>query len=107
MVPAPLWIAGKVALYWAMEERNLTNVEFASMLGVRETVVRRMLDPDHETKAEKLAAALRTLGKRLVVEVRRRCRIGRPDSGTPRVVGRSTRFATPTRIGSREMINLE
>ena len=70
MVPAPLWIVGKVALHWAMEDRNLTNVGLAALIGVTETVVRRMLDPDHETKSEKLALALRALGKHLVVEIR-------------------------------------
>jgi hypothetical protein len=32
-------------------------------------VVRRMLDPAHETKAEKMQAALAVLGKRLTMEV--------------------------------------
>jgi antitoxin HicB len=69
LVPVPLWIAGKLALYWAMKERRLTNSELARRLGVRETVVRRMLDPDHDTKSEKLQAALAALGKRIAVVV--------------------------------------
>lgn len=68
-VPVPLWIAPKVALYWAMKEAKISNVEFAKRLGVRETVVRRMLDPDHATKAEKIQSALKTLGKRFLVVV--------------------------------------
>lgn len=36
---------------------------------MRETVVRRMLDPDHETKSEKIQAALELLGKRIVMAV--------------------------------------
>jgi hypothetical protein len=32
-------------------------------------VVRRMLDPDHNTRSEKLQAALEALGKRVVVTV--------------------------------------
>jgi antitoxin HicB len=39
----------------------------ARRLGVRETIVRRMLDPNHATKAEKLQSALTALGKRIVV----------------------------------------
>jgi antitoxin HicB len=70
MVPAPLWIAGKIALHWAMEDRKINNVDLAKMLGVNEAVVRRMLDPDHETKAEKLISALAMFGKYLVVQVR-------------------------------------
>ena len=69
LVPVPLWIAGKLALYCAMKERGLTNSALARRLGVRETVVRRMLDPDHDTKSEKLQAALAALGKRIAVVV--------------------------------------
>ncbi len=69
MVPVPLWIAGKLALYLAMIERGVNNSELARRLGVRETVVRRMLDPDHDTKSEKIQVALEVLGKRIVVAV--------------------------------------
>lgn len=69
MVPVPLWIAPKIALYWAMEERGINKSELARRLGVRETVVRRMLDPDHATKPEKIQAALEVLGKRFLVAV--------------------------------------
>jgi len=69
MVPVPLWLAPKLALYLAVRAKKISNSELARRLGVRETVVRRMLDPDHETKAEKIQAALSALGKRLAVEV--------------------------------------
>jgi antitoxin HicB len=69
LVPVPLWIAGKLALYLAMREQGISNSELARRLGVRETVVRRMLDPDHDTKSEKLQAALEVLGKRFVITV--------------------------------------
>jgi antitoxin HicB len=69
LVPVPLWIAGKLALYLAMREQRVSNSELARRLGIRETVVRRMLDPNHETKAEKLHTALSALGKRLTVAV--------------------------------------
>jgi len=69
LVPVPLWIAGKLGLYLAMRELGINNSELARRIGVRETVVRRMLDPDHETKAEKLQGALEVLGKRIVVAV--------------------------------------
>jgi antitoxin HicB len=69
LVPVPLWIAGKLALHLAMREQRVNNSELARRLAVRETVVRRMLDPDHATKSEKLQAALAVLGKRLVVAV--------------------------------------
>lgn len=69
MVSVPFWIAGKLALYLAMREKGISNSEVARRIGIRETVVRRMLDPDHATKSEKLQAALEVLGKRMVVTV--------------------------------------
>ena len=67
LVPVPLWIAGKLGLYLAMREQGMSNSELARRLRVRETIVRRMLDPDHDTKAGKLQAALAAMGKRVVV----------------------------------------
>ena len=52
-----------------MTEQGISNCELARRLGVRETVVRRMLDPDHHTKSEKLQTALEALGKRIVVAI--------------------------------------
>jgi antitoxin HicB len=67
LLPVPLWIAGKLALHFAMKEEALSNVALASRLAVSETVVRRMLDPGHATKSKKLEAALGTLGRQLVI----------------------------------------
>jgi antitoxin HicB len=69
LIPVPLWVAPKVALYWAMREAGVNNVELAGRLGVRETVIRRMLDPDHATRSDKIQAALSALGKRFSVIV--------------------------------------
>jgi antitoxin HicB len=69
LVPVPLWIAPKLALYWRMRELGINNSELARKLGVKETIVRRMLDPDHATKTEKLQAALETLGQTVVMAV--------------------------------------
>jgi len=69
MVSVPFWIAGKLALYLALREQGVTNTELARRLGVSETVVRRMLDPGHDTRSEKLQTALEALGKRMVVTV--------------------------------------
>jgi antitoxin HicB len=70
LVPVPLWLAPKPALYLAMRDREVNNPELARPLGVHERVIRRMLDPEHATKAEKIQAALGTLGKQIAVEVR-------------------------------------
>lgn len=70
MVPVPLWLAPKLALYLAMRDQSVSNSELARRLGLHERVIRRMLNPDHATKAEKIQAALAVLGKQLTVEVR-------------------------------------
>lgn len=69
-VPVPLWLAPKLALYLAMREQRLSNSELARRLGLHERVIRRMLDPGHATKADKIQAALAALGKQMTVEVR-------------------------------------
>ena len=69
LIPVPWWLAPKLALYLAMRDHGINNSELARRLNVDERVVRRMLDPAHETKAEKIQAALAVLGKRLTMEV--------------------------------------
>jgi antitoxin HicB len=66
-VNVPLYLAPKLALYMAMREGGMRNTELAERLAVSETVIRRMLDPKHNTKPEKIQAALAVLGKRIVV----------------------------------------
>ena len=70
LVAVPLWLAPKLALYLAMRHQRIGNSELARRLGVHERVVRRMLDPGHATRAEKIQAALAVLGKQMTVEVR-------------------------------------
>jgi antitoxin HicB len=50
-----------------MREGGMRNTELARRLGISETVVRRMLYPKHNTKPERIQAALAALGKRIVV----------------------------------------
>jgi antitoxin HicB len=69
VVPVPLWLAPKLALYLAMRSQGISNSELAKRLGVHERVVRRMLDPQHATKAERIQAALAALGKQMTVDV--------------------------------------
>ena len=66
-ISVPLYLAPKLALYLAMCDANIPKTELARRLGVSETVVRRMLDPKHKTRAERIQAALAELGKRIVV----------------------------------------
>lgn len=67
LISVPLYLAPKLALYLAIRERGIPNTELARRLGVSETVVRRMLNPKHDTRPEKIQTALTALGKRIVV----------------------------------------
>ncbi|MDP6344753.1 MAG: type II toxin-antitoxin system HicB family antitoxin [Alphaproteobacteria bacterium] len=68
VVPGTL-IAAKAALYEAMREKGVGNVELGRRLGVAETEIRRCIDPRHATRISRLDAALAALGRRLIVTV--------------------------------------
>lgn len=68
-IPVAMYLAPKLALFGAMERAGVNNSELARRLGVSELIVRRMLNPKHETRAGKIEAALRALGKEAVVHV--------------------------------------
>ncbi len=68
LVPVPPVMAAKCALYQAVREQGLTKVAFASQLGVVEGTVRQLLDPRRRTHIGQVDAALRHLGRILVVE---------------------------------------
>ncbi len=61
--------AAKMALHAAMLERGVSNVELGRRLGLTEKAVRRLVDPLHHSRIEKVDAALRVLGKQLEVSV--------------------------------------
>ncbi len=64
--------AAKLALYIAMREKNLTNLELAARLSIDEKAVRRMLDLDHPTKIDTLTQALRNVfSYRLITSMRK------------------------------------
>ena len=69
LIPVPAPMAAKAALYLAMGEAGMTNVQLARKLGCDEKEVRRMLDPRHPTKLPRIEEALDVFGKRLVVSV--------------------------------------
>ena len=68
VTPPPLLVA-KLALRERMQKMGISNVSLAHRLGVSETVVRRLLDPDHASRLDRVAAALEELGQHLVVDV--------------------------------------
>ncbi len=67
LIGVPVYLAPKLALYLAMRQRRMTNTALARRLCVSETVVRRMLNPKHASKPQRIQAALLALGKRIVV----------------------------------------
>ncbi len=69
LVVPPVQTALKAALYEAWREAGISQRRFARDLDVAESEVRRMLNPDHATKAATIDRALRRLGKRLTVTV--------------------------------------
>jgi antitoxin HicB len=62
-------VAAKLAVLEAFKAAGMSKSELARRLGKDEKEVRRILDPRHPTKLPALSAALRALGKRLVVGV--------------------------------------
>jgi antitoxin HicB len=69
LVPVPLWLAPKLALHIAMLDLHVNNSELARRLGIHERAVRRLLDPAHASKPEKIQTALAALGKKVTLEV--------------------------------------
>lgn len=69
LVSVPVQTALKAALYLAMRERGITRAELARRLRIDEKEARRMLDPHHPTKADRLEKALATLGKHAELRV--------------------------------------
>jgi antitoxin HicB len=57
----------KAALYAAMKEAGITNVQPAKQLGVDEKEVRRLLGPHYGSKLPRITQAIELLGKHLVI----------------------------------------
>jgi antitoxin HicB len=62
-------VAAKLAVLESFAAAGISKSELARRVGKDEKEVRRILDPKHPTKLPALTAALRALGKRLVVGV--------------------------------------
>ena len=62
-------IAAKLAVIEAVREAGINKSEFARLIGKDEKEARRILSPMHPTKLATLSAALRKLGRRLVIGV--------------------------------------
>ena len=69
LVPVPTVVAAKLALYTAMKAQRVTKVELADRLGVSESAVRKLANPDHRSHVSQVQKALRAVGRKLNVEV--------------------------------------
>lgn len=62
-------MASKTALYLAMRQAGMNNVQLAAELDCDEKEVRRMLDPRHQTKIARIQQALKVFGHTLSVSI--------------------------------------
>ena len=68
-VPVPTVVAAKLALFSAMRDQRITKVELARRLGLSESAVRKLANPDHRSHVGQVQRALRALGRTIKVEV--------------------------------------
>ena len=68
VVTLPPLVAAKLALYTAMRQQGVTKVALAARLGLSESVVRRLVNPDHRSHISQVEKALRAIGRKLAVE---------------------------------------
>jgi antitoxin HicB len=69
LIAVPAIAAAKAVAITAWREANITKTELARRLGLEEGEVRRILDPHHRTKIDRLAAATAALGRRMIIGV--------------------------------------
>lgn len=69
LVAVPPVVAAKLALYSAMRERGVAKVELARRLGISESAVRKLANPDHRSHVSQVQRALRAVGRSIRVEV--------------------------------------
>lgn len=66
-VRLPAQTAAKAALYKAVREQDVSNMELARRMDVNEKEIRRILDPKHPTKLCRVEKALAALGYHISV----------------------------------------
>ena len=67
VVAVPPIVAAKLALYTAMRRQGVTKVALAERLGLSESAVRKLCDPDHRSHISSVENALRAVGRSLVI----------------------------------------
>ena len=69
LVAVPTVVAAKLVLYSAMSTQRITKVKLAGRLGISESAVRNLANPDHRSYISHVQKALRVVGYSLVVDV--------------------------------------
>lgn len=67
LIAVPPIVAAKLALYTAMRRQGMTNGALAARLGLSEGAVRKLVDPGYRSHISSVVAALRAVGRGLVV----------------------------------------
>jgi antitoxin HicB len=68
VIELPLSVAAKVLLLNEMLRQKVRPIELARLIGTTKQEVNRLTDLKHATKIDRIDAALRALGKRLIVD---------------------------------------
>jgi antitoxin HicB len=78
LIPLSAGTALKVALYRTIRENQLSKVALAKRLGYDEKEVRRLLNPDHASKVQRIEGALESLGKKIVISIEDKTEMRKP-----------------------------
>lgn len=68
-IPLPALTAAKAALYLAVREAGISEIELAQRLACDEKEVRRLLDVRYSSELSHLESALEALGRQLIVGI--------------------------------------
>ena len=69
LIAVPTVVAAKLALYAAMRAQRITKAELARRLGVSESAVRKLTNPEHRSHIGHVQRALQAVGHNLAIDV--------------------------------------
>lgn len=69
-IALPPVVAAKLALYTAMREQGISSADLSDRLGITESAVEKLLNPDYGSHMTQVMNALKAVGRTLVVEDR-------------------------------------
>ena len=69
-IELPTLVSMKLVIYQTMRDKNISQAELADKLNCDARQVRRLLDIDHQSRMNQVEAALRILGKKVLIDIR-------------------------------------